>query len=127
MSIKVVIIDEHTLFREGLKALLAHHGDLQVVGEAGDARIAYDLVEAAEPDVVLMAIELAGIDGIAATREILRGVPRTRVLMVSRHEKEAGVFRVELLTGAVSNCFLHIGKEGEKVTEDFVVCTPPAK
>ena len=48
-------------------------------------------------------------------------------LMVSRHEKEAGVFRVELLTGAVSNCFLHIGKEGEKVSEDFVVCTPPAK
>ena len=48
-------------------------------------------------------------------------------LMASRHEKEAGVFRVELLSGTVSNCFLHIGKEGEKVTEDFVVCTPPAK
>ena len=48
-------------------------------------------------------------------------------LLASRHEKEAGVFRVETLSGAVSNCFLHIGKEGEKVTEDFVVCTPPAK
>lgn len=88
MAVRVVIIDEHTLFREGLKALLAQHEDLQVVGEAGDARVAYDLVEEVEPDVVLMAIELAGIDGIAATREVLRRVPRTRVLMVSRHESE---------------------------------------
>lgn len=88
MAISVVIIDEHTLFREGLKALLAHHADLQVLGDVGDARAAYDLVEAAQPDVVLMAIELAGIDGIAATREVLRRLPRTRVLMVSRHESE---------------------------------------
>ena len=48
-------------------------------------------------------------------------------LLTSRHEKEAGVFRVELLTGTVSNCFLHIAKDGEKIVEDFVVCTPPAK
>ena len=48
-------------------------------------------------------------------------------LLTSRHEKEAGVFRVELLTGNVSNCFLHIAKDGEKIAEDFVVCTPQAK
>jgi hypothetical protein len=61
--------------------------------------------------------------GAGATKQ----EPGRYELMASRHEKEAGVFRVELLTGTVSNCFLHIGKEGEKVVEDFVVCTPPAK
>jgi len=53
--------------------------------------------------------------------------PGEYALIASRHEREAGVFRVDLRSGAVSNCFLHIGKEGEKITEDFVVCTPSAK
>ena len=48
-------------------------------------------------------------------------------LIASRHEREAGVFRVDMRNGTVSNCFLHIGKDGEKVVEDFVVCTQPAK
>ena len=53
--------------------------------------------------------------------------PGEYALISSRHEREAGVFRVDQRSGAVSNCFLHIGKEGEKVVEDFVVCTPAAK
>ena len=61
--------------------------------------------------------------GPGATRQD----PGRYELLTSRHEKEAGVFRVEQLSGAVSNCFLHIAKDGEKVVEDFVVCTPPAK
>ena len=61
--------------------------------------------------------------GPGATRQD----PGRYELLASRHEKEAGVFRVELLSGAVSNCFLHIAKDGEKIVEDFVVCTPPAK
>ena len=56
-----------------------------------------------------------------------QGEPGEFALIASRHEREAGVFRVDLRSGAVSNCFLHIGKEGEKITEDFVVCTPSAK
>jgi DNA-binding NarL/FixJ family response regulator len=88
MTIAVVIVDEHTLFREGLRALLARETDLSVVGDAGDARSAYELVERCEPDIVLMAIELGGVDGIAATREVLRRIPRARIVVVSRHESE---------------------------------------
>ena len=61
--------------------------------------------------------------GAGATKQ----EPGEYSLVASRHEREAGVFRVESRSGAVSNCFLHIGKEGEKITEDFVVCTPSAK
>ena len=77
----------------------------------------------AEPPKAPYGITFCHPAGPGATKQ----EPGRYELMVSRHEKEDGVFRVEMLTGAVSNCFLHIGKEGEKVVEDFVVCTPPAK
>ena len=86
MSLSVVIVDSQTLFREGLRAVLGAESDMRVVGEAEDARSAYAVVEAREPDVVLMAIELSGVDGIAATREILRRRPRTRVVVVTVHD-----------------------------------------
>ena len=63
----------------------------------------------------------------AGSGAVKQGEPGEFALIASRHEREAGVFRVDLRSGTVSNCFLHIGKEGEKVVEDFVVCTPPAK
>ena len=77
----------------------------------------------AEPPRAPYGVTFCHPAGAGATKQ----EPGRYELMASRHEKEAGVFRVELLTGAVSNCFLHIGKEGEKVVEDFVVCTPAAK
>ena len=77
----------------------------------------------AEPPKAPYGVTFCHPAGAGATKQ----EPGRYELLASRHEKEAGVFRVELLTGAVSNCFLHIGKEGEKVVEDFVVCTPSAK
>jgi hypothetical protein len=78
---------------------------------------------AAEPTKAPFGVTFCHPAGAGAAKQ----EPGRYELMASRHEKEAGVFRVELLTGMVSNCFLHIGKEGEKVIEDFVVCTPQAK
>src|SRR5258708_2624843 len=83
MQLRVALVDDHRLFRDGLRALLALQPDLQVVGEAADAREAYAMVASAKPDVVLLDVTLPGIDGIAATRELLRRESRCRVLMLT--------------------------------------------
>lgn len=90
--IHVLIADDHTLFREGLRALLDSVGDTEVVGEAatGDEAIA----QAAElqPDVILMDIQMPGVNGIEATRRILRTSPHIGVIVVTMFEDDASVF-----------------------------------
>jgi two-component system, NarL family, response regulator NreC len=84
-SINVVLVDDHHLFREGLRALLATADDLRVVGEASTGREAFEMVENLKPDVVTVDVTLPDGDGILATREILRRQPNTRVLMLTMH------------------------------------------
>jgi DNA-binding NarL/FixJ family response regulator len=84
---RVVLVDDHPLFRQGLRALLEKEGDLSVVGEADDARHAYELADTQRPDVFIVDVSLPGVDGIAATRELCRRVPQSRVLVVSMHEE----------------------------------------
>jgi DNA-binding NarL/FixJ family response regulator len=82
---KLVLIDDHRLFRDGLRAVLSAHDDMQVVGEASSAREGYAVVDAAGPDVILVDIALPGVDGLTATREILRRHPRGKVLVLSMY------------------------------------------
>jgi DNA-binding NarL/FixJ family response regulator len=82
-KLRVALVDDHALFREGLSELLARQSDLAVVAEAGDARQAYQVVEASRPDVVVLDVALPGTDGIAAAREILRRTPGSKVLMLT--------------------------------------------
>lgn len=93
-------MDDHQLFREGLRALLAEHPHLELVGEAGSAREAYDMVDKAQPDVVLVDLRLPGTDGIAATREIKRRQPKSRVLVLTASRDEHLV-RQALSAGAL--------------------------
>jgi two-component system response regulator NreC len=88
MRLRVALVDDHLLFREGLRALLSSQADIQVVGEAADARQAYNIVEAEHPDVVVLDLSLPGVDGIAATRELRRRAPGGKVLMLSMHTGE---------------------------------------
>src|SRR5438105_10308094 len=83
MPLRVALIDDHALFRDGLRALIARAPDLEVVAEAGDARDAYARVAAEAPDVVVLDIGLPGADGIAVARELLRQDPRRRLLVLS--------------------------------------------
>ena len=78
-------MDDHHLFREGLRALLATAPDLRVVGEASTGREAFEMVDTLKPDVVTVDVTLPDGDGILATREILRRQPTTRVLMLTMH------------------------------------------
>ncbi|NMM77759.1 DNA-binding response regulator [Rhodococcus sp. SRB_17] len=84
--IKLFVVDDHTLFRRGLVALLGQDEDLQVVGEAGDAAQALRLAPALQPDVVLMDNHLPGVSGIDAIKDLRQQLPLARVLMLTVSE-----------------------------------------
>ncbi|HNV76562.1 MAG: response regulator transcription factor [Gemmatimonadetes bacterium] len=86
--IRVVLADDHTVVRAGLKAVLGTAKDIDVVGEAKDGREAISLVDRFKPDVVVMDLSMAGMDGTAATKEIVAKGLSTRVLILTMHPEE---------------------------------------
>lgn len=90
-KITVVIADDQTLFREGIKDLLENEKNITVVGEAADGREALRLVKKLKPSVILLDIKLPHMDGIEATRQIHKDCPTTNVLILSSYEDEAHV------------------------------------
>lgn len=91
-AIRLLIVDDHALFREGLRALFATLDDIDLVGEATHGQQAVDLVERLQPDIILMDIDMPGMNGVQATRTILRKTPSTGVIMVTMLEDDASVF-----------------------------------
>ena len=92
--IRVVIADDHTLVREGLRALLDGQGDFEVIGEASNGREAVECAIRMRPDVVLMDIGMPELDGLAATRRITTINPAIRILVLTVHETDDYFFRV---------------------------------
>ncbi|MBI4376158.1 MAG: response regulator transcription factor [Elusimicrobia bacterium] len=90
-KVKVLIADDQTLFREGIKDLLEDERGIEVVGEAADGQEAVRMAKKLRPDVILMDIKLPNLDGVAATRAIRSEVPDTNVLILSSFEDEAHV------------------------------------
>lgn len=80
---RVLLVDEQRLFREGLCALLRARHDVEIVGQASSAREAYELVRRQHPDVVVTELLLPGVDGVAAAREIRRLQPRCKLLVLT--------------------------------------------
>ena len=91
-SIRVLIADDHPLFRDGMRGLLGSLPDMKVVGEASSGEQAIELARELQPDVILMDIKMPGINGIEATREILHTSPRIGVLVVTMFEDDDSVF-----------------------------------
>lgn len=89
---RILLVDDHEVVRLGLKALLEHHTQFEVVGEAGTAREAIDQVSRLQPDVVLMDIRLPGTSGIEACEEITRQFPDTRVIMLTSYAEDEMLF-----------------------------------
>lgn len=91
--IKVLLADDHTLFRQGLRRLLEMEEDIRVVGEVGTGQDAHGAAVNLQPDVVLMDISMPDGDGLQATQSVLRDCPNTKVLVLTMHQEEERVFQ----------------------------------
>ena len=98
--ITVLLADDHMIVREGLRALLEAEGDIEVVGEAQTGRQAVQLAKGLRPDVVVMDIAMPLLNGLEATRRILKAVPATRVLILSAHSDDEYIRQVVMLGAA---------------------------
>ena len=99
MPLRVVLVDDHEVVRNGIKALLEQTPDVSVVGEAGTVKDAIARVEWARPDVVIMDVRLPDGSGIEATREIRARLPNTQVLMLTTFADDEALF-ASIMAGA---------------------------
>jgi len=87
-KIRVFIVDDHIMLREGIKKLINSDSNFEIIGESGDGSEAVELVNKLKPDIVLMDISLPSLNGIEATRRIKRDNPKVKVLALTMHDNE---------------------------------------
>jgi len=88
MKVKILIADDHRLFRDGLKALLEKQADIQVIGETSDGIATVKAAIEKKPDIILMDISMPELNGIEATRRIIERQPATRIIILSMHSDQ---------------------------------------
>jgi DNA-binding NarL/FixJ family response regulator len=98
--IRILLADDHTLLRAGIRSLLEKTPGVEVVGEAGDGREALNLVKELRPSIVLMDIAMSGLNGLEATARIIKEFPNSRVIILSMHANEEYVLQT-LRAGAM--------------------------
>ncbi len=90
--IRVLLADDHALFRQGMKSLLESEPDIRVIGEAGNGREAIRFAADTRPDVILMDIQMPELDGVKATQSILEIDPKFKVIMITMYRQDSYVF-----------------------------------
>jgi DNA-binding NarL/FixJ family response regulator len=100
MAIRVLLVDDQALFREGLETLLSVHRDIQVVGQASNGQEAIEVAAQVHPDVVLMDVRMPILNGVRATRRLKRAQPQCRVIVLTTFDDDEYVFDA-LRAGAV--------------------------
>jgi len=93
-TIRVILVDDHAMVREGLRLLLRSAPDIAVVGEAGDGVSALTMARQVVPDIIVLDLDMPGGDGTAALREIGNGLPHTRVLILTVHAEQERLLAV---------------------------------
>ncbi|MGZ4524792.1 MAG: response regulator, partial [Mycobacteriaceae bacterium] len=101
MSVRVLLVDDQPLLRVGFRMVLTAQQDITVVGEAGGGAEAVQLTAELDPDVVLMAVRMPGVDGVETTRRIKKISPRTQVVVLTSYHEDAQIFPA-LKAGAIS-------------------------
>jgi DNA-binding NarL/FixJ family response regulator len=104
MSIKILLVDDHAIVRQGLHSLLEKEPDIEVVGEAEDGREALELARELLPDVVVMDITMPNLNGVDATRQIMHEFPKVKVIALSMHSDRT--FVVSMLKAGASGYVL---------------------
>jgi DNA-binding NarL/FixJ family response regulator len=104
MNIRVLLADDHKLFREGLRSLIEEQPRMKVVAEAEDGRTAVQFAQTVSPDVVVMDISMPGMNGMEAARKIINKAPGVKVLALSMHNDIR--FVVEMLNAGASGYLL---------------------
>src|SRR3990167_7005714 len=122
-KIKILIADDHALFREGIRALLSSYNDLEVAGEAADGSEAIEQVKKLRPDIVLLDIAMPGLGGLEATLELKKLFPDVKILILTQFGSRSPFYHVSrnaCLEEAIKVFFicilgedqdLHIGKK----------------
>ncbi|GGJ34491.1 response regulator [Deinococcus roseus] len=90
--IRVLLVDDHALFRQGIKSLLESEGDIRVIGEASNGREAIRFAAETKPDLILMDIQMPELDGVKACQSILEIDPEARVIMITMYRQDSYVF-----------------------------------
>jgi DNA-binding NarL/FixJ family response regulator len=110
VSIRLLLVDDQALFREGLRTLLSVYPDLEIVGEAGNGQEALQQVERLQPDVVLMDLRMPVLDGVTATRRLKEIQPSSRVIILTTIDDDEHVFD-GLRAGAVGYLLKDVSSE----------------
>ncbi|MGA5319326.1 response regulator [Streptomyces seoulensis] len=92
-GLRVVVVDDHTVMRAGVIALLADEDTVEIVGEAANGRAALDLIERLDPDLALVDLRMPVLDGVTTTAEVVARFPRTRVLILTTYDTDAEIER----------------------------------
>jgi len=110
MPIRVMIVDDHNLVREGLKAVFEQGDEVEVIGEAGSGEEAVELASKLDPDVILMDINMPGMNGIQATRAIRDSNPDARVVILTMLDQEGYVYEA-VKAGATGYMLKHTSSD----------------
>ncbi len=104
MSIKIVIADDHSIMREGLRLLIEKEEDMEVIGEAENGRRAVEMAETLKPDIIVMDVSMPDLNGIEATRQIVGRIEGIKVIALSMHSGRE--FVMDMLQAGVSGYIL---------------------